>query len=242
MSPEGVLPDGCAEIILNLADPFLHHSDDGRVAVQPSAMVVGPTTRPLRIAPSGVVDVVGIRLEPCGAPPLLRVPACELTDRAFTLDELAIDGREWRDRLARAGDWSSRVRLLEQALLGGIDERRSDALVEAATRMIESSGGRLTIDRLARALDVGPRRLERRFQTHVGMAPKTLCRIARFQRFLGQMRTRELGVAGAAVRCGYADQAHLIRDFRDLAGLTPGAFRASEDLLPRLFAGLPAGR
>jgi AraC-like DNA-binding protein len=237
--PEGVFPDGCVEIVLNLADPFLHHAG-GIPTAQPTAMLVGPTTRPMRIGPSGAVDVVGIRFEPHGAPVVLRTPADELTDRVLPLGDLVpLRASEWQEALHGIQDWSSRVRLLERELFAARDERRSDALVEAASRIITSSGGRVTIDRLSRHLGIRTRRLERRFRVQVGIAPKKLCRIARFQGFLGTLREGEPRLAAAAVRCGYTDQAHLTRDFRDFAGLTPAAFREGDDLLPRLFAGMP---
>ena len=236
---ENVFPDGCVEIVFHLADPFLHVPSTGTPAAQPAAMVVGPTTRPMRIAPTGAVDVVGIRFEPHGAPLGLGLPSEELVDRALPLAEVAaVRAGDWMERLA-ASDWRSRVLMLERELQGLVDVRRSDPLVEAASRIIGRSGGRVTVDRLSRELGVRPRRLERRFRAHVGIAPKKLCRITRFQHLLGELASGTL--AGAAVRCGFTDQAHLTRDFRDFAGMTPAAFRDGDDVLPRLFAGLPVG-
>jgi AraC-like DNA-binding protein len=238
--PETVFPDGCAEIVVNLADPFLHHAGGAPVA-QPTAMVVGPSTRPMRIAPSGAVDVVGIRFEPHASPVALGVSADEITDRALPLEAVAqLRSEVWMERLAETASWRLRVHILERALQHVVDERRSDALVEGASRIIERSGGRVSIECLSRHLGVLPRRLERRFRAQVGIAPKKLCRITRFQRFLGELREADAGLAGAAVRCGYTDQAHLTRDFRDFAGSTPAAFREGDEVLPRLFAGLAA--
>jgi len=237
---ESVFPDGCVEIVLNLGDPFLHVPSSGTPAAQPAAMLVGPTTRPMRIAPSGAVDVVGIRFEPHGAPLGLQLPSEGLVDRALPLAEVAaLRVGEWLERLAASGDWRSRFRMLERELGAVLDVRRSDPLVEAASGIIGRSGGRVTVDRLSHALGVRPRRLERKFRAHVGMAPKKLCRITRFQRLLGELESGTL--AGAAARCGYADQAHLTRDFRDFGGMTPAAFRNGDDVLPRLFAGRSVG-
>ena len=237
---ESVFPDGCAEIVLNLSDPFLHHAGGPPVA-QPVAMIVGSTTRPMRIGPSGHVEVVGIRFEPHGAPVVLRVLAEELTDRALPLEELPrLPFAEWQERLSATADWPTRVRILDAAISSVLDDRWADDLAEVATGIIGRSGGRVTIDDLARDLGVTARRLERRFRVQVGIAPKKLCRITRFQRFLGALRQGHPGLASAAVRCGYTDQAHLTRDFRHFAGLTPAAFREGEDVLPRLFAGLVA--
>src|SRR5687768_12279281 len=131
---ENVFPDGCVEIVFHLADPFLHVPSTGTPAAQPAAMVVGPTTRPMRIAPTGAVDVVGIRFEPHGAPLGLGLPSGELVDRALPLaDVAALRAGEWLERLAAIGDWRSRVRLLGRGLGAELDVRRSDPLVEAAS-------------------------------------------------------------------------------------------------------------
>jgi AraC-like DNA-binding protein len=237
---ESVFPDGCVEIVFHLADPFVHVPATGTPAAQPAAMVVGPTTRPMRIAPSGAVDVVGIRFEPHGAQLGLGLPCEDLVDLALPLaDVTALRAGEWMERLAASGDWPSRVLMLERELQDLVDVRRSEPLVEAASWIIGRSGGRVTVDMLSRELGVRPRRLERRFRARVGIAPKKLCRITRFQRLLGDLESGTL--AGAAVRCGYTDQAHLTRDFREFAGVTPAAFRDGDDILPRLFAGLPVG-
>ena len=56
-----VLPDGCVEIIVNLGDQFIRHDAAGQAERQPIALVVGPTTRHMSIAPTGVISLVGIR-------------------------------------------------------------------------------------------------------------------------------------------------------------------------------------
>ncbi|WP_322752369.1 helix-turn-helix domain-containing protein [Frankia sp. Cas3] len=71
-----------------------------------------------------------------------------------------------------------------------------------------------------------PRRLNRRFMSRIGLAPKRFSRVRRFQRLLRAAGGRDdPDWARLAVDCGFYDQAHLINDFRDLSGLTPGAYR-----------------
>jgi AraC-like DNA-binding protein len=236
---ECVFPDGCMEIVLNLADPFLELSL-GSPREQPTAMLVGPTTRPMRIGPSGRVDVIGIRFEPHGASAALDIPPAELVDVATSLEDVArLPFRVWMERLAGTREWPARVEILESALLGAIRERRTAPFVRSATSIIAATEGRLPVDRLAMEIGVSRRRLERVFRAQVGLSPKTLSRIVRFHRFLGELRAGDPGLASAAVRCGYSDQSHLTRDFRSFTGTTPAAFLEDEDLLPRIFAGLP---
>jgi AraC-like DNA-binding protein len=235
---ERVLPDGCVEIVLNLADPFLQLTSAAPRA-QPAAMLVGPTTRPMRIGPSGRIDVVGIRFQPHGAGAALDALPTEVVDLALPLEDVARLGHdEWMERLAESPDWSSRVEILETAILAAIGDRSTTPFVRAATSIIDATRGRIPVDRLAQEVGVSRRRLERVFRSQVGLGPKKLCRITRFQRFLHELRAGDPGLAAAAVRCGYTDQAHLTRDFRDFAGVTPAVFLGDDHRLSRLFAGL----
>jgi len=233
---EDVFPDGCAEIVLHLGDPFIQETGGAR-RIQPLRIVVGASTGPVRIGPSGSVDVVGIRLEPHAVPVVLGTPGAEIVDRILELDDVATRPK-WPERLHETSDLAARARLLEGWLGRRIDERRADAIVEAASAAIAAAGGRLPVSDICRELGVGARRLERRFQARLGIDPKTLCRITRFQRALGELGRGEAGLAGAAARCGYHDQAHLTRDFRAFAGRTPGSFLRSEEQLTAFFAGL----
>ena len=73
-APEPVLPDGCVELIFNLADPFVRHHADGTIETQPGAMVAGQMCGPALIGPSGEVDLFGIRFHHAGAYPFFDAP------------------------------------------------------------------------------------------------------------------------------------------------------------------------
>src|SRR6185295_20383896 len=102
--------------------------------------------------------------------------------------------------------------------------------------LIRRSHGRITVDALASRCNLSGRQLERRFLDDVGLPPKRLARIVRFQRALAVLSARERG-ADLAFRLGYADQAHFIRDFREFAGHTPMQHPALESALTTLFTG-----
>ena len=101
-----------------------------------------------------------------------------------------------------------------------------DARVRYVVGAILRRRGRLSIDETARRAGLTRRHLERRFRRTVGISPKRLARIARFQHAVRLLERQDgsLPAPGAltAAACGYADQAHFIRDFRDLAGCPPG--------------------
>lgn len=225
---ERVLPDGCAEVILNRADPFLGHGPDGERRVQPLAMAVGQIAQYLEIEPSGVVDLLGIRFQPAGLHALLGVPMHELTDARVDLRDV---DRRVRDRLIDAAALG--VRAVERLMLGLLPKHPS--LAAAAAARIQAAGGRESLD----GLQLPARTLERHFRAEVGLSPKRLARIVRFHGVVGTLdRAHRPDWAALAVDAGFYDQAHLIRDFRQFAGMTPGAYLRQQMALSDLLAGV----
>ncbi|MBC7895887.1 MAG: helix-turn-helix domain-containing protein, partial [Cytophagaceae bacterium] len=110
--------------------------------------------------------------------------------------------------------------------------------VIAAVERIEATDGAVVIADLARELGTTPRHLQRLFGDTVGISPKLLCRIRRFQRVFSAWRDDPGNWAEVAVRCGYFDQAHLVRDFSELGGAAPAGLIAALPEFTRLFTAL----
>src|SRR5262249_28234976 len=152
-------------------------------------------------------------------------------------DAMTVWGRAARsmmDELEESPDDAARLTAIRRFLLSRL--RPSNSLIQAAVSEIAGTSGRTSIDALSRSLGVGSRRLERAFLDQIAVPAKTFCRIVRFQSVL-RRRTPEsaAGWADLAVACGYADQSHLIRDFRQFAGETPAALAAAEPSLADYF-------
>jgi AraC-like DNA-binding protein len=212
-----VLPDGCSDVIVDLAR-------------DPRAYVVGTMRRALVLPVLGRVDMVGVRFRPGAALPFLDTPLAELVDRNVALDALwgAAAADSLADELASAPAEASRVAALERALLRRLAAARAEpGLVARAAALMRRARGRVSVAEVASALGVGERRLERAFDAAVGIPPKQLARVLRFR-----AAVRLVGRGDAprwttiALDAGYADQAHFIREFRALAGVTPSAFAA----------------
>ena len=238
-----VFPDGCPELIVHLGDPFDRLDDDSTTLRQPSAILAGQLTRRLVLSPRGVISVAGVRFEPHGAAAFVREPQFRLVGR--TLDISEVSRRLFQmsvDVQQRAACATEAVVLLQQALVSlrcgaGLDPRT----VHAASA-IRQSGGQLPIQQVAANCGTTRRHLERLFLTQVGLTPKRLARTVRFQRALAALDGNDSGAAAAA-RCGYADQAHFIREFRELAGCPPGAHLLERAELTGFFSvGAPGRR
>jgi AraC-like DNA-binding protein len=199
--PRLVLPDGCIDILVNLARPE-------------APFVVGAMTTASLFEPSSPVDVVAVRFKPGAAPLFLRIAAGELTDREH--DQVPWVRIDPRDPL----------RSLERALLARMPAQPNRLVAHAVARLASPSAP--AIAELARETGFTRQYLGRLFHESVGITPKQLGRIARFQRAVDLLRRDpRVDLAGAAAQLGYCDQAHMARDFRVLAGLTPATARTT---------------
>lgn len=237
--PEPVLPDGRPELILHFGDPFKRLEWDGACERQPSLLFAGQLTRQLLLRPTGNIVVLGVRFHPHGAAGILAIPQHELAGVPIGLDAISMPlAQALRSAQESAADLAEAAALVQHLLLRRIDRSRIDPRVRFAVDAIGRTRGRLSIDGLADAAGVTCRHLERRFLSAVGVTPKRLARIARFQhavRMLGRESPRR-GTETAAA-CGYADQSHFIRDFRRIAGCSPGEHLLRRGQLTGFFIG-----
>ncbi|MGR3934703.1 helix-turn-helix domain-containing protein [Streptomyces sp. BRA346] len=199
--PQRVLPDGCTDLIWI----------DGRL------LVAGPDTHAhLTGGPAGA-RAVGLRFAPGAGPAVLGSPACELRDQRVPLAALWPEA-EVR-RLAERAFEGKVGRVLEAAAL---DRMRGAAPVDPLVGEVVAglAGGR-SVAEVARAVGLGARQLHRRSLTAFGYGPKTLGRVLRLNRAL-ELARGGVPFAEVAAVAGYADQAHLAREVRGLAGVPLG--------------------
>lgn len=167
---------------------------------------------------------VQVDLTPRGARALLGVPQSELAGRVVGLGDLLPRAhRAMGERLANAASWDERFDLIEATLLDGLARADDDhAAVTFATRAIHASGGLVDVATLAREVGYGRKHLASLFRDHVGTTPKRYASLVRFDALAARLaRGDERSWAALAIDHGFADQAHLAREVRRFAGLTP---------------------
>jgi len=175
------------------------------------------------------VDVLGVRFKPGGLSPFVRQALAGLTGRTPTLEEIwGGEGRGILERAAACRSDAGRIAQVESHLgLFLARAGRTDRSVQAMTEAILAASGKVRVAWLAQASGLGMRQLERRFLAAVGIGPKMLCRIVRFQAAAGALRATPRGEwASLALECGYFDQSHLINEFKLFSGVTPAAWSA----------------
>ena len=236
--PQPVMPDGRPELILHLGDPF-QRLEHGRAERQASMLFAGQLPRQLTLQPTGAIAVLGVRFHPHGAAGILPIPQHELAGAPIGLDVISVPlARDLRFVEDSAADVPQAAALVQQVLARRIDRSRVDPRVRFAVQTIQRSRGQVSIDRLADAAGLTRRHLERRFLSAVGVTPKRLARMARFQHALRVLDgDSPPNGADTALACGYADQSHFIRDFRSIAGCSPGEHLLRRGELTGFFIG-----
>jgi AraC-like DNA-binding protein len=190
-------------------------------------IVVGPQTQPTEEIVAPATTVVGIRLRPGAAPALLGMPASELLDLAVQGDEMwGHATAHLAEEIATATTPERAAAILEAELSMRLREAPPvDAIVaETVQRLLPAHTN--DVSALASSLYMSERQLRRRCEAAVGLTPKVLQRMLRFQRFLALSRQHDRPrrqLARLALEAGYADQSHLSREASRLAGRTPRA-------------------
>ncbi|MEV1006272.1 AraC family transcriptional regulator [Streptomyces sp. NPDC049881] len=197
-----VLPDGCMDLLW-----------DGGIL-----SVAGPDTRAFMAAGTAEpVRAMGVRLAPGVGPVVFGVPADELTDQRVALAALLPARRvaELAERVAVAGGTAAAGAALEE-VAAGLLARSAAAPEPWPGAAVAALDGGLGVAATARLLGWSERQFRRRSVAAFGYGPKTLGRVLRLQR---AVRLAAEPAAEVAARAGYADQAHMAREVRDLAGV-----------------------
>jgi len=218
-SPQRIVTDARCEIITHLATPF-SELRGGEWLTQPSSIVCGQITRPVLVRPAGETNTIGIRLRSWAAGAALNLPASLLTDEI--LEAHAIAGQlcdSITEALHRgAGDPLHAVKPL-LSLLSKTSKRFEDKAGVAVSRA-ERDEGQCTVDDLAQDAGVSARQLDRVMLANVGVTPKLFLRMLRFRKAIA-LHDRQESWAQIAAECGYHDQSHMVREFKQFAGGSP---------------------
>lgn len=228
------LPSGSLTFVLPLVDRLVLADSPGLAGSgrDYDALVSGLHTGPALIAHPG--RQVGIQLDvtPLGCRALFGLPAGALAATCVRLEDLlGAEARRLVDGLREATTWAERFALLDRVLAARV--RSGPAPVEGevawAWARLAAADGAVRVTDLAAEVGWSRRHLGERFRTELGLTPKAAARVLRFDRVRRHLAAAEApSLAAAAAECGYADQAHLTRDFRDLAGCPPSRWLAEE--------------
>ena len=236
------LPSPWLTMIVTLDDPLViaRHPDPRQPASVHDFLLGGLHTAPALVTHDGRQSGIQLALTPLGARVLLGLPAAELA--SIDVEAADVLGRlagEVRERVLAAPDWPGRFAVLEEVLAGRLRAAQASGSpvprpeVSYAWDRLQRSRGAVSVADLAAETGWSPRHLGEQFRAETGLSPKAGARVVRFDRARRRLLGRQaeggrVVLADLATECGYYDQAHLARDFRDLAGCPPSTLLAEE--------------
>ncbi|MGK8512898.1 DUF6597 domain-containing transcriptional factor [Nocardia asiatica] len=213
-----LVPSGTLDLVVNLHDDSVLVNGQ----VHSGIVVAGAYGGPFSSDNPTFISAMGVHFKPGGALPFFSAPPGELADRHVDLEALwGRSAAQLRERLCAAPTTTDRFAIMAAALRSRLrDHVPGHRAVPFALQQLAQPG--CTVGDVASSVELSRRRFIQVFTREVGMTPKRLSRVLRFQRFSELARRADTSDYGQlAVACGYFDQAHLINEVREFTGTTP---------------------
>jgi AraC-like DNA-binding protein len=223
---ERIMPDGIVELVFHWGDPY-HTFQDDRQFLQPRSFAISMMRKLVEIESNGRTGLLAIRFHPWGAYHFFKEPVQDFLDQTIPCERL------WpnlADRLMRDLDEQSsieaRSEIVQDFLQVRLNENRKDQpRIDDAIKLIRESQGQLSIEEICARTGLSKKQLERKFLASVGTTPKIFSRISRFLAICHHLRDNsDKSLTAIAYECGFYDQAHFIKEFKEFSGFTPKEF------------------
>jgi AraC-like DNA-binding protein len=225
------LPTGCVDIVIPLLDgqriTRFNSVDDLAGDSFSGGVVQGAQDRSHQRETQGASAVVGVHFKPGSAAVFFGGALPELRNRTVPLDALwGPCARYLQEELQATAGPQARLQRLESYLMARLQKAApADAMAFAALHALGQRPAAALIEPVQRASGCSPAQFIARFEQAVGLTPKRYARVLRFHALIERVALRRPDDwAQAAIEAGYADQSHLIHEFRRLAGITPTAY------------------
>ena len=237
---EKVLPHAHPEMVFVYGNTFKASFGDDAPRRMPRNFIVGQLDKFINLETTGTTGALGVKFKPDGLYQLLQLPMTAFTNRSLILTEvLGESAVTLTGQIMAADSTLTRIALVESFLMQRVPSK-PNALpyIPKAVNKIMGSGGSVSVGELTDEFGVSERQMERKFLERVGVTPKLLARIARINHVFKLLRLHpHFSWLDVIYTCGYFDQAHFIRDFKNLAGETPTQFFARKSSLSPIFQG-----
>jgi AraC-like DNA-binding protein len=190
------------------------------------SFIVGMRTAPVVLVPDGDVEYLGIEFYPYGLRPFLGFNCIGITNTFLEISALRNELSEaLKPAINEFYSYERRVEIIEQKLLGLIDKvfLTPTKQIARTLELIVKTNGSIPVNKICDQIGISARQLNRDFENYIGVSPKLYSRIVRFNYFLENVKTIEnfADFADLAYHCGYSDQAHMIHECTEFAGITP---------------------
>ncbi len=232
--PERIFPDGCMELIFNLQKPLARI--DGNILIQqPTSFVFGQLTNAMHLLATHHYSVIAVRFMPFGLSAFTQIPSHELKGIEVGLENLwGAEGKELEDQVNTLAT-NDAISAIQNFFVARLKKQtHSLASISNIAGLMEAQGGNQTVKHWADYANLSERQFNRRFNNVIGISPKEYIKIIRFNKVLNLFDDNNTeNLSSLAHHCGYYDQAHFIKDFKEYTGTTPTDYATdSKTFLP----------
>ncbi len=220
------MADVCPELLFHYHGQFDEIDGNGTRTLSFLSGISAPSSQTRKFEINSGFGIFGIYLYPHTLPLLFGIPAYELTNQMVDLDTLARTfGNTLEDAIMNSPTHEKRVAIIEDFLEKRLAKTQTVQLpVFAALKHIMHSNAAPKVRQLTSEYFVSERQLERQFLRFTGFNPKQFIRISRFHRAMQCYGKEQMKLTDIALDCGYYDQSHFIRDFKQFSGVSPKVY------------------
>ena len=219
-----IVPSGLTELSFYLSETPV--SSQKKQRLESNSLLNGQSSSYSDLLITSSLDLFSITFTAFGASAFFDLPIIELQDNSIPLSFLIKDqAEEITNKLTETTDFKNRVLIIEEFLINRIRLNIQEyklARIDYSMQNIHQKRGIIEIDQLAFDSCLSRKQFERDFSNIIGLSPKKYLRVIRFQNAISQIQNdAKMELTKLAYVCGYFDQSHMIRDFKQLTGYTP---------------------
>jgi AraC-like DNA-binding protein len=202
----------------------------------PGSFLYGQISAFRDVCLSNEIDLIIVVFQPTGINQLTGIPADDFSDNIIRTENIfAKQGQELYEKLAGRFSIQDKLRFLNIFFLQQLAKRvmPDDSLIRAVVDLIVKNKGLISSNQLIRLTGYTERQIERKFMESVGIGPKKFSNIVKLHIFLKELKSSQnkKSFTHMAYEAGYADQSHLIREFKKITGMTPKIYQHNADKL-----------
>lgn len=234
-----ILPNGRMKLVFPYRGALINGPNAGPLQHnrENSFWVLGMSDKPWIVDHDGAFGTLAVEFHPGCAYRFFTMPLKELQNQVIPAPDIfGFDGKEWEDQLAHEPTIARKAARLQSLLLRLLArDLAPDSLVDQAVSLIRKRKGLITIGELTEKMGYSQRYLALKFENRVGLGPKTLTEILRFQNQFAFLTRFGEQPMGADFDSGYYDQAHFTKEFKRFSGLPPAQYSKARNEFMNLF-------
>ncbi len=237
-----ISPSGYPELIFHFGDNIsIDTSNKSSSNAATHSIIAGQITQSVYLQFNKNINCLCVKLQPYALKALFNIKSSEFTNRATNLEDICPKLQEdIYNQLSEAKNDDIRINIIDYHLRKLLS-KNPDILNPVTCAVIDylKNSNNLRIEKLEQIMDKSNRSLQRRIMEDVGMSPKMLMRIIRFNKVYHHLKhTRDFRLQDIAYNLGYYDLPHLINEFREFSGISPKKYFTKENVYNSLFTGI----